>query len=58
MASEIELIQASLRGSSDAFGNIVKKYQSLICAITYSAITDLEKSEELAQGQRPCPLAT
>ncbi|MHC4334978.1 MAG: RNA polymerase sigma factor, partial [Planctomycetota bacterium] len=49
MTSEIELLQASLNGSSDAFEAIVKKYQSLICAITYSATGDLDKSEELAQ---------
>jgi DNA-directed RNA polymerase specialized sigma24 family protein len=55
--SEIELLRASLNGSSDAFEAIVKKYQSLICAITYSATGDLEKSEELAQQAfgRPQP---
>ncbi|MCP4608704.1 MAG: sigma-70 family RNA polymerase sigma factor [Planctomycetes bacterium] len=47
--SEIELLQASLRGQSPAFEAIVEKYQSLICAITYSATGSLEKSEELAQ---------
>ncbi|HUW21015.1 MAG TPA: sigma-70 family RNA polymerase sigma factor [Sedimentisphaerales bacterium] len=46
---EIELLRASLNGSSDAFEAIVRKYQSLICAITYSATGDLDKSEELAQ---------
>jgi RNA polymerase sigma factor (sigma-70 family) len=49
MTSEIELLRASLNGSSDAFEAIVKKYQSLICAITYSATGDLDKSEDLAQ---------
>ncbi|HUT30028.1 MAG TPA: sigma-70 family RNA polymerase sigma factor [Sedimentisphaerales bacterium] len=49
MTSEIELLQASLNGSSEAFEAIVRKYQSLICAITYSATGDLDKSEELAQ---------
>ena len=47
--SEIELIKASLRGQSLAFEVIVQKYQSLICAITYSATGSVEKSEELAQ---------
>jgi len=47
--TEIELLQASLAGSSEAFEAIVKRYQSLVCAITYSATTDLERSEELAQ---------
>jgi len=47
--SEIELLQASLQGQTPAFEAIVQKYQSLICAITYSATGSLEKSEELAQ---------
>ena len=47
--SEIELLQASLRGQTPAFEAIVQKYQSLICAITYSATGSVEKSEELAQ---------
>jgi len=47
--SEIELLQASLRGQTPAFEAIVQKYQSLICTITYSATGSLEKSEELAQ---------
>ena len=47
-ATEVELLQASIKGSTTAFEAIVKKYQSLICAITYSATVDLEKSEELA----------
>lgn len=47
--TETELLQASLTGSTDAFGQIVARYQSLICAITYSATGDLAKSQELAQ---------
>lgn len=47
--SEIELLKASLRGQTLAFEVIVQKYQSLICAITYSATGSVEKSEELAQ---------
>lgn len=49
MTGEAELLQASLAGSKDAFGRIVKQYQSLICAITYSGTGDFAKSEELAQ---------
>ncbi|MHC4396818.1 MAG: sigma-70 family RNA polymerase sigma factor [Planctomycetota bacterium] len=47
--SEIELLKASLQGQTPAFEVIVKKYQSLICAITYSATGSVDKSEELAQ---------
>jgi len=44
-----ELLRASLRGSSKAFGVLVGRYQSLVCAITYSATRSVERSEELAQ---------
>ncbi|MBN2456189.1 MAG: sigma-70 family RNA polymerase sigma factor, partial [Sedimentisphaerales bacterium] len=47
--SDIELLKASLQGQTPAFEVIVKKYQSLICAITYSATGSVDKSEELAQ---------
>jgi len=47
--SEVELLQASLGGSAEAFGTIVERYQSLICGISYSATGDLARSEELAQ---------
>lgn len=47
--SETELLKASLRGQTLAFEVIIQNYQSLICAITYSATGSVEKSEELAQ---------
>ena len=47
--NEIELLKASIKGNTSAFETIVKKYQSLVCAITFSAIPDVEKSEDLAQ---------
>lgn len=46
---EIEFLKASAKGDIAAFETIVKKYQSFICAITFSATGDVEKSEELAQ---------
>jgi len=49
MPSEVELLEASAKGDTTAFEVVVKKYQSLICAITFSATGDVEKSEELAQ---------
>lgn len=49
IANETELLKASLGGSQQAFGRIVERYQSLICAIAYSATGDLGLSEDLAQ---------
>jgi RNA polymerase sigma factor (sigma-70 family) len=49
VAGENELLQASLAGSKEAFGAIVQRYQSLVCAIAYSATGDIAGSEELAQ---------
>ncbi len=46
---DIELLRASLQGSSKAFGVLIGRYQSLVCAITYSATGSVERSEELAQ---------
>lgn len=47
--TEAELIRASQAGDKDAFGSIVERYQSLICAITYSATGDFARSRELAK---------
>ncbi len=47
--SEAQLLQASVAGSKEAFGAVVRRYQALVCAVTYSATGDVGKSEELAQ---------
>lgn len=47
--SDPDLVERSLRGDHAAFGHIVERYQSLICALTYSATGDLSRSEDLAQ---------
>jgi RNA polymerase sigma factor (sigma-70 family) len=47
--SDADLVAQSLTGSRDAFGRIVARYQSLICALNYSATGDLNQSEDLAQ---------
>lgn len=49
MNTELELVEACLAGNQQAFGTIVERYQSLICAIAYSATGDLGVSEDLAQ---------
>ena len=47
--NEVELLKASMKGDTVAFEAIVKKYQSFICAITFSATGNVGTSEELAQ---------
>ncbi len=47
--NEIDLIKASQQGDTAAFETIVKQYESLICAMTFSATSNLTQSEELAQ---------
>jgi len=47
--SDEQLWQASRRGDRDAFGRIVERYQSLICALAYSRTGDLAGSQDLAQ---------
>src|SRR5436190_10035799 len=47
--SDADLVASSLVGSSEAFGLIVSRYQSLICSLTYSATGSLGESEDLAQ---------
>lgn len=49
MAEEIKLLQAAMDGNPAAFEQIVKKYQSLVCAITFSGTGRVDTSEELAQ---------
>ena len=46
---DAELVAASLSGNRDAFGQIVSRYQSLICSLAYSATGSLGQSEDLAQ---------
>ncbi|MCK5000114.1 MAG: sigma-70 family RNA polymerase sigma factor, partial [Anaerohalosphaera sp.] len=49
MAEETLLLQASKDGDNAAFEQIVNKYQSLVCAITFSGTGRVDTSEELAQ---------
>lgn len=48
-ASDAELIQLSGQGNQDAYGQIVERYQSLVCSIAYSRCGNLSLSEDLAQ---------
>jgi RNA polymerase sigma factor (sigma-70 family) len=47
--SDTDLVARSLVGNSEAFGQIVARYQSLICSLAYSATGSLGESEDLAQ---------
>src|SRR5207237_115562 len=48
-SSDSELVTQSLAGNRDAFGWIVARYQSLLCALAYSATGSFSQSEDLAQ---------
>jgi RNA polymerase sigma factor (sigma-70 family) len=47
--SDAQLVEWTLAGDRAAFATIVKRYQSLVCSITYSATGSLGLSEDLAQ---------
>lgn len=44
-----ELVAQSLAGNRNAFGQIVGRYQNLICSLAYSATGSLSQSEDLSQ---------
>jgi len=46
---DVRLVELSRDGNCEAFGRIVERYQSLICALTYNACGNLQTSEDLAQ---------
>jgi RNA polymerase sigma factor (sigma-70 family) len=47
--NDTQLVEWSLTGDRDAFRQIVERYQSLVCSITYNATGSLTLSEDLAQ---------
>jgi RNA polymerase sigma factor (sigma-70 family) len=47
--NDAELVAESLAGNRDAFGQIIARYQSLVCSLAYSATGSLSQSEDLAQ---------
>lgn len=49
MTKEMKLLKSAMEGNTAAFEQIVKKYQSLVCAITFSGTGRVDISEELAQ---------
>ncbi|MDH4201603.1 MAG: sigma-70 family RNA polymerase sigma factor [Phycisphaerae bacterium] len=49
MTEERQLLTATIAGDTAAFELIVRKYQNLVCAITFGGTGRIEASEELAQ---------
>jgi len=47
--TDAELVAESLAGNRESFGEIVSRYQTLVCSLAYSATGDLARSEDLAQ---------
>jgi RNA polymerase sigma factor (sigma-70 family) len=46
---DAELVSASLAGDRNAFGQIVSRYQALVCSLAYSATGSIAQSEDMAQ---------
>lgn len=49
MMSDDQLWRQSRAGDREAFGQIVERYQSLVCSLAYSVCGNLSRSEDLAQ---------
>ncbi len=47
--SDASLVIASLGGDRQAFGQIVARYQRLLCSMAYSSLGSLSESEDVAQ---------
>jgi len=48
-SDDANLVAQSLTGNREAFGEIVARYQSLVCSLAYSSTGSLSQSEDLAQ---------
>src|SRR5262249_44382587 len=48
-STDNELVEASRRGQLDAFGQLVARYQDVVCAVSYSSTGDRALSEDVAQ---------
>jgi DNA-directed RNA polymerase specialized sigma24 family protein len=47
--NDAELVAESLKGSRDAFQQIVERYQTLVSSLAYCATGNVSRSEDLAQ---------
>jgi RNA polymerase sigma factor (sigma-70 family) len=48
-AADLDLLNQTARGDREAFGELVARHQSLVCAVAYSIVGDLSRSEDIAQ---------
>lgn len=48
-STDHELVEASRRGELAAFGELVARYQDIVCAVSYSSTGDRALSEDVAQ---------
>ncbi|MCA9197477.1 MAG: sigma-70 family RNA polymerase sigma factor [Planctomycetales bacterium] len=48
-SAENQIIQAAKAGDREAFAEIVRRYQRLLCSVAYATTGSLEASEEVAQ---------
>lgn len=47
--TDANLVVESLKGSREAFGHIVARYQTLLCSLAYSATGSFSQSQDLSQ---------
>jgi RNA polymerase sigma factor (sigma-70 family) len=47
--TDAQLVEASRRGEHEAFGDLVHRYQDIVCAISYSSTGNWALSEDVAQ---------
>jgi len=47
--SDRELLDRTSRGDSSAFGQLVARHQALVCAVAYSIVGNVARSEDVAQ---------
>jgi RNA polymerase sigma factor (sigma-70 family) len=47
--TDAELVEASRRGQREAFGQLVTRYQEVVCAVSFSATGDWNLSEDVTQ---------
>ncbi len=46
---DASLVMMALGGDRDAFSEIVRRYQNLLCSLAYSSVGDVKHSEDIAQ---------
>jgi DNA-directed RNA polymerase specialized sigma24 family protein len=49
IATDTELVEASRRGEHAAFGELVERYQRIVCAVAYAGTRDRSLGEDVAQ---------